>query len=89
MSVFGHVASIVGQVTTEFLVLTPIGNVIVAPVVDYVANQWLDNFAYKVEISFSLFMITTLPAVSVALVTISFKAILAARANPVDSLKYE
>ena len=83
------VTAIVKLVTAEFLVLILIGNAIVAPLAYYVADRWLENFAYKVELSWSLFVITTLLAVSVALVTISFKAIRAARANPVDSLKYE
>jgi putative ABC transport system permease protein len=52
-------------------------------------NKWLQDYAYRIEISGWIFLITGILAVLIALITISFQAIKAAIANPVESLRTE
>ncbi len=80
---------IIRLVTKEFMILILIGNVIVAPVAYYLISRWLENFAYRVEPGGGWFLLTALITVLGTMLTISFKAIQAARANPIDALKYE
>jgi putative ABC transport system permease protein len=52
-------------------------------------NRWLENFAYRTEISWLTFLLAGAIALGVALATVSYQALRAARANPVEALKYE
>jgi len=52
-------------------------------------NKWLQDFAYRTNIGWSVFVITTFVAIAIALLTISFQAIRAAITNPVKSLRTE
>jgi putative ABC transport system permease protein len=52
-------------------------------------NKWLENFAYRISISWWMFMIAGLTVILIALITVSFQAIKAAIANPVKSLRTE
>jgi len=52
-------------------------------------NGWLNDFAYRTKLSWSVFALALGVAVVIALITVSFQAIRAAVANPVDSLKAE
>jgi len=85
-------ASIVGIVqllSKEFIVLIVFANVIAWPVAYYVMNRWLENFAYRVAIGWETFLAAGTLALVIALVTVSFQAIKAALANPVEALKCE
>ena len=85
-------ASVTGIVTLlskDFLKLVAISIVIASPVAWYVMNKWLQDFAYRTNISWTVFVITTAAALLIALITISFQAIKAAIANPVKSLRTE
>ena len=55
----------------------------------YVMSEWLESFAYRIDISPVVFIISGLVALTIALITVSYQAIRAARVNPVESLKYE
>lgn len=55
----------------------------------YIMSNWLESFAYRIDISPVIFIVSGLIALIIALVTVSYQAIKAARVNPVDSLKYE
>jgi putative ABC transport system permease protein len=81
--------SIVALLSKDFLKLVVIAALIASPIAWYVMNEWLQNFAYRTNISWVVFAITILAAVSIALITISFQAIKAAFANPVKSLRTE
>jgi putative ABC transport system permease protein len=81
--------SITALVSREFLVLVGFAILIAAPLGYYVASRWLENFAYKIELSIWVFVISGLVAVLIAYGTISFQALKAALANPVNSLKSE
>ncbi len=73
----------------EFLQLVLIALVIASPLAWLAMNNWLQNYAYKVAISWWMFVIAGIAAIAIALVTVSFQAIKAAVANPVKSLRTE
>ncbi|HTF29072.1 MAG TPA: FtsX-like permease family protein, partial [Flavitalea sp.] len=73
----------------EFLQLVLIAMVIASPLAWLAMNNWLQNYAYKVEISWWMFVIAGVAAIAIALATVSFQAIKAALANPVKSLRTE
>jgi putative ABC transport system permease protein len=63
--------------------------VIAAPIAWFGMNKWLQEFAYRIGISWWVFLMAGITAIFIALVTISFQAIKAAIANPVKSLRTE
>ena len=83
------VTSIVALLSKDFLKLVLIGFVIATPIAWYAMHQWLQDFAYRIDISWWIFALAGLLAVLIALVTVSFQAIKAALANPVKSLRSE
>lgn len=82
-------SAIVRLVSSEFMILILLGNAVMAPIAYYLMTRWLDNFAYRIRPSLGAFLMAVIITVLGALVAISFKAIRAARANPVKALKYE
>jgi len=82
-------AGIVYLFTREFVILIAIAFAIAAPIAWYYMHSWLQDYVYRISISWWLFAIGGLAAVVIALTTISFQAIKAARANPVKSLRTE
>ena len=83
------VATIVGLLSKDFLKLIIIAIIIASPIAWFAMNKWLQEFAYRVNISWTVFAVTTLVAVAITLFAISFQAIRAAIANPVRSLRTE
>lgn len=83
------VTSIVTLLSKDFLKLVAIAILIASPVAWWAMNKWLQSFAYKINIGLMVFVITTLVAIFIALITISFQAIKAALSNPVESLRSE
>ncbi len=83
------VSGIVGLLSKDFLKLVAISICIASPVAWYVMNKWLQDFAYRTNISWTVFVITAIVALLIALFTISFQAIRAAVSNPVKSLRTE
>ena len=83
------VGNVVGLLSKEFLKLVFIAIVIASPITWLVMNRWLQDFAYRTSISWTVFVITALIAGGIALFTISFQSIKAALANPVKSLRTE
>jgi len=81
--------SIVYLFSKEFIILIAIAFTIATPIAWYFMNKWLQDYAYRVNISWWLFAAAGLAAIVIALATISFQAIKAARANPVKSLRSE
>ena len=73
----------------EFLILVAIAFVIATPIAWYGINNWLQDFAFKTNISFWIFLLSGLAMIIFALVVISIKTLHAANANPVDSLRSE
>ncbi len=83
------VGNIVFLLSKDFIRLVVIAFVIASPVAWFVMNNWLQNFAYRINISWWFFALAGMLAVMVAFFTISFQAIKAAIANPVKSLRTE
>lgn len=63
--------------------------VVACPLAYYIMNKWLENFAYKTEISWWIFALAGIIALMIALLTVSVQSWKAARRNPVEALKYE
>src|SRR5258708_6976220 len=82
-------SSIVAMLSKDILKLVIISSVIASPVAWFVMNTWLQNYAYRINISWWMFVLAGLLAVLIALITVSFQAIKAAIANPVKSFRTE
>jgi putative ABC transport system permease protein len=82
-------ADITATLTFNFLKLVLIAVVIASPLAWYAMNKWLQNFPYKINFSFWILILTGLGSLLMAFITISFKAVKAALANPVKSLRSE
>lgn len=76
-------------VSKEFIKLVFIAIAIASPLAWWASNSWLQNFAYRIDIGWWMFVIAGMLAVIIALGTVSYHAIKAAMANPVKSLKTE
>lgn len=83
------VPGIVGMLSKDFLKLVVIALVIASPLAWYFMNRWLQDYAYRIDISWVVFALTGVVALLIALVTVSVQGLKAAGANPVDSLRTE
>jgi ABC-type antimicrobial peptide transport system permease subunit len=83
------IPQIVFLLTSEFSKWILISIAIAVPISYYVMKNWLQNFAYKTDLSISVMFLAGFIALFVAIFTISFQTIKIALANPADSLKYE
>lgn len=83
------VVSIVHLFSKEFIYLVAIAFCIAAPVAYYFTSNWLENFAFRIDLGLGLFLLAMLTALLLALLTVGIKALRAATANPVDSLRDE
>ena len=83
------VFSITKLLTLDFIKLVCIAIIIASPIAWYAMDKWLQDYAYRINISWITFCIAGLLAIAIALVTISFQSIKAAIANPVKSLRTE
>jgi putative ABC transport system permease protein len=80
------IKSIVQLVSSEFMILVIVSNVIAWPVAYFFMKKWLISFAYRIDISLWTFIGSGVLTLLIALITVSFQAIKAAVANPVKSL---
>ncbi|TCK80561.1 ABC transporter permease [Albibacterium bauzanense] len=83
------VTGIVKILSKDFVKLVLIAIVIASPIAWWAMNQWLQDFAYRVQIQWWMFVMAGIIAVFIALLTVSSQALKAAIANPVDSLRDE
>ncbi|KPL06272.1 hypothetical protein AMJ86_09050, partial [bacterium SM23_57] len=83
------VTSIVSLISREFILLVFISNIIAWPIAYYGMSNWLQGFAYRIDITWLTFLMGTALAVLIAAITVTMQALKAALANPIDSLKYE
>jgi putative ABC transport system permease protein len=83
------ISGIVNLLSKEFLKLVGIAFIVAAPVAWYIMNKWLQDFAYRISIDGWMFAAAGLLIITIAFITISFLAIKAAMANPVNSLRSE
>jgi len=73
----------------DFIKLVLVANLFAWPIAYYFMTNWLQDFAYRININWLMFLITGILSVIIALFTVSFQSIKAAMANPVESLRYE
>ncbi|HEY1216761.1 MAG TPA: FtsX-like permease family protein, partial [Bryobacteraceae bacterium] len=73
----------------EFLILVGVAILIAFPLAWLAMHRWLDGFAFRVDIGYGVFVLTALAAIAITILTISFQALRAATANPVESLRTE
>ncbi|MFN3849129.1 MAG: ABC transporter permease [Spirosomataceae bacterium] len=83
------VANIASLLSQEFMKLVLVAIVLASPIAYYFMKQWLESFAYKISIEWSVFALAGVLALLIAFLTVSYQAIKAALANPVNSLKTE
>ncbi|QJW89676.1 FtsX-like permease family protein [Spirosoma taeanense] len=83
------VTSIVALLSAEFVRLVLIAVVIASPIAWYAVNQWLQDFAYKVNLDWWVFVLAGALAVGIALLTVSVQSVKAALTNPARSLRTE
>ncbi len=83
------VSGIVKLLSKDFLKLVGISILIAIPIAWFAMRNWLQGYAYRIEINWWIFVIAGIVAIIIAMVTVSFQAIKAALTNPVDSLKTE
>jgi putative ABC transport system permease protein len=83
------VTQVTSMLSKEFLKLVLIACLIAFPLSYWAMHKWLQDFAYRINISWWMFVVAGVVALSIALITVSFQAIKAAVANPVKSLRTE
>jgi putative ABC transport system permease protein len=83
------VAGIYVVISREVVILVSVSALIAWPLVYYWAGKWLQNFYYKINLGFFTLIIGLAIALSIAVLTISYRILTAARVNPAQSLKYE
>ncbi len=81
--------NIVSLISKEFVVLVFIAILIAAPIAWWAMDKWLADFAYRIEIKWWMFALAGVMAIVIAVLTVSFQAVRAAVANPVESLRSE
>ncbi|MEM1134614.1 MAG: ABC transporter permease [Bacteroidota bacterium] len=77
------------MLSQDFVVLVLLANFIAAPIAYYFLNRWLEDYEYRIEISWWAFALAGLGALLITLLTVSYQAIKAALMNPIKSLKSE
>jgi putative ABC transport system permease protein len=85
----GSVRSAIWLLTVDFFQLVVAAIIMATPVSYYVMHKWLENFAYKTELSWWIFVLAGLLALGIALLTVSWQSWKAATRNPVEALRYE
>jgi putative ABC transport system permease protein len=84
-----NVSTIVALLSKEFVMLVLIAAPFAFGIAWYAMHEWLQDFAYRINIQWWVFVVAALAALFIALATVSFQAIKAALANPVNSLRTE
>ena len=84
-----QIQSLILLLTKEFTTWVLFANLIAWPIAFYIMNKWLQNFAYRIDISLWVFVLSGGIVLLIALFTVSFQAIKAAIANPIEALRYE
>ncbi len=83
------ISEVLIMLNKDFIKWVAIAFVIACPIAYYAMSKWLENFAYKTELSWWIFALAGISALSIALITVSWQSWKAARRNPIESLRYE
>ncbi|HEX2845755.1 MAG TPA: ABC transporter permease [Chitinophagaceae bacterium] len=81
------VPGIVSLLARDFIRLVLVAIVVAVPISWYAMNRWLEDFAYRTNLNWTIFALSGLLAILIAMITISFQSVKAALVNPVKSLK--
>ncbi|MEO6818316.1 MAG: FtsX-like permease family protein [Ginsengibacter sp.] len=81
------IANVSAMLAKDFMKLVIIATLFAFPLAWWAMNSWLQGFAYRITISWWIFLVAGVVAILIALITLSYQAIKAATANPVDSLR--
>jgi ABC-type antimicrobial peptide transport system permease subunit len=82
-------SNIVGIVSKDFILLVVVSFIIAAPIAWMLMNKWLQDFAYRINIQWWVFVIAAVSAVLIAFITICLQALRAAFMNPATTLRTE
>jgi putative ABC transport system permease protein len=83
------ISEVMAMLNRDFVKWVVIAFVIAAPIAYFAMHKWLENFAYKTELSWWIFALAGLLALGIALLTVSWQSWKAATRNPVEALRYE
>jgi ABC-type antimicrobial peptide transport system permease subunit len=83
------VSSVVYLFSKEFIILIAIAFMMASPIAWYFMHKWLQDYVYRISISWWIFIVGGTAAILIALITVSFQAVKAAIANPVKNLRTE
>ena len=83
------VSGVIALLSKEFFMLVVIANIIALPAAFYLIKNWLQDFAYRTDMALWVFAVAGLLSIFIALLSVSSRAVKAARANPAEALKYE
>ncbi len=83
------VSDVLMIISREFTINVLLANLIAWPVTWYIMNKWLEDFAYRIDIQWWMFIAAGIASLLLTIITVSFQSIKAATLNPVNSLKYE
>ncbi|MFZ6008893.1 MAG: ABC transporter permease, partial [Bacteroidota bacterium] len=83
------VPNLVGMLSKDFIKLVMIAFVIAVPLGYYGMSEWLENFAYKINLGYSVFILAGLMSFLIAWLTVGFESVRAAISNPVKALRNE
>ncbi|MCC6461779.1 MAG: FtsX-like permease family protein, partial [Saprospiraceae bacterium] len=83
------VGGIFGLLSRDFLKLVLVALLVAMPLAWYFMQQWLENFAYRIQIGWWVFALAGVAAMAIAVLTVSYQSIKAALANPIKSLRSE
>ena len=83
------VSRIIYLLSKEVLILVSAATLIASPIAFYAMRKWLQSFAFRIEMSPLMFIMTALATLLIALLSVGYRAVKAASANPADALRYE
>jgi ABC-type antimicrobial peptide transport system permease subunit len=83
------VANVIYLFSKEFTILIIIAFALAAPVAYYMMSKWLSDFAFRIDIGIFVFLVAIVTSITIAWITVGFKSIKAAIANPIKSLRTE
>ncbi|MBN1163533.1 MAG: ABC transporter permease [Candidatus Krumholzibacteriota bacterium] len=83
------IGGIIFLLSKDFIKLVLLANLVAAPLAYLASRRWLDGFAYRTPLRIEMFALATTLALLIALLTVGWQALKAARRNPVDALRYE
>ena len=77
------------MLSKEFVILVLVATVVAIPFSYYIVDNWLNNFAFRIELNWLIFVLPALVVLLVAVLSVSLKTLNIATSNPVDSLRDE